>query len=94
MKCNRNRNRLHCQFNRNRRLHSRLNSEIFTLHHCALNRGLVAGFPPLSSFVMVMFQGRPLDCLCALNSDSPAASTTFAAKSRFVPATLLVGLQK
>jgi len=37
MKCNRN--RLHCQFNRNRRLRSRLNLEIFTLHHCVLNRG-------------------------------------------------------
>jgi len=32
MKCNRN--RLHCHFNRNRRLLSRLNLEIFTLHHC------------------------------------------------------------
>jgi len=37
MKCNRN--RLHCQFNRNRPLLSRLNLDIFTLHHCALNRG-------------------------------------------------------
>jgi len=37
MKCNRN--RLHCQFNRNRRLCSRLNLDIFTLHHCALSRG-------------------------------------------------------
>jgi len=37
MKCNRNRNRLHCQFNRNRRLRSRLGLDIFTLHHCALN---------------------------------------------------------
>jgi len=33
MKCN----RLHCQFNR--RLLSRLNLEIFTLHHCAINPG-------------------------------------------------------
>jgi len=30
MKCNRN--RLHCQLNRNRRLRSRLNLNIFTLH--------------------------------------------------------------
>jgi len=45
MKCNRN--RLHCQFNRNPRLHSRLNLEIFTLHHCALNcscGGLISSF--------------------------------------------------
>jgi len=34
-----NRNRLHCQFNRNRRLLSQLNLEIVTLHHCAMNRG-------------------------------------------------------
>jgi len=31
------RNRLHCQFNRNRPLLSRLNFEIFNLHHCAPN---------------------------------------------------------
>jgi len=37
MKCNRN--RLHCQFNRKRQLLSRLNLEIFTLYHCAKNRG-------------------------------------------------------
>jgi len=57
MKCNRN--RLHCQFNRNRRLGSRLILEIFTLHHCAMNRGC-GGW--VSSFIivfMVMFQGRP-----------------------------------
>jgi len=35
MKCNRN--RLYCQFNRNRLLLSRLDLEIFTLHHCAIN---------------------------------------------------------
>jgi len=34
-----NRNRLHFQFNRNRRLVWRINLEIFSLHHCALNRG-------------------------------------------------------
>jgi len=33
MKCN----RLHCQFNSIRRLLSRLNLEIFTLHHSAMN---------------------------------------------------------
>jgi len=43
---------------------------------------------------MVMFQGWPLDCPCALNPDSPATSTTFVAKSRFVPATIPVGRQK
>jgi len=37
MKCNRD--RLHCQFNRNRRLRSRLNFVIFILHHYVLNRG-------------------------------------------------------
>jgi len=46
MKCN----RLHCQFNRNRRLLSRLNLEIFTLHHCAMNRGW-GGWVP--SFIIV-----------------------------------------
>jgi len=42
MKCDRN--RLHCQFNRNRRLLSRLNLEIFTLHHCAKPRLWCLGF--------------------------------------------------
>jgi len=45
-----NRNRLHCQFNRNGRLLSRLNLEIFTLHHCAMNRGFGAWD---SSFIIV-----------------------------------------
>ena len=47
-----NRNRLHCQFNRNRRLRSRLNLDIFTLHHCALNRGC-GGW--VSSFIIVCY---------------------------------------
>jgi len=47
-----NRNRLHCQFNRNRRLLSRLNFEIFTLHHCAMNRGY-GGW--VSSFIIVCY---------------------------------------
>jgi len=55
---------------------------------------VAAGFPPLSSFVMVMFQGRPLARLCALNPDSPVASTTFVANSRFVAADLPIGRQK
>jgi len=50
MKCNRN--RLHCQFNRNRQLRSRLNLEIFTLHHRALNRGR-GGW--VSSFIIVSY---------------------------------------
>jgi len=50
MKCNRN--RLHCQFNRNRRLLSRLNLEIFTLHHCAMNRGCCGS---ISSFVGICY---------------------------------------
>ena len=55
---------------------------------------MAAGFPPLLSFVTLMFQGRPFPCLCALNPDSPVASTAFVANSRFVPATLLFGRQK
>jgi len=38
IKRNRNRIRLHSKFNRNRRLRSRLNLEIFTLHHWVMNR--------------------------------------------------------
>ena len=63
MKCNRNRSP--CQFNRNRWLRSRLNLEIFTLNHCALKGGYGGWFPPLSSFVMVMFQGRRFPGLCS-----------------------------
>jgi len=68
-----NRNRLHCQFHRNRRLLSRLiwkSSTYITAHPTAV---LVAEVLPLSSFVIVMFQGRPLVCLCVLNPDNPAA---------------------
>jgi len=81
MKC---RNRLHYQFNRNRRLLSRLNwrsSPYIILRWTAI---VVAGFSPSSSFVMVMFRGRPFPCLCALNPDSSAASTVFVANFRFV----------
>ena len=46
----------------------------------------MAEFPPLSSFVMVMFQGRIFSRLCGLNPDSPGVSTAFLANSRFVPA--------
>jgi len=42
LKCNRN--RLHCQFNRNRRLFSRLNLEIFNLSLCAEPRLWWMGF--------------------------------------------------
>ena len=55
---------------------------------------MAAGFPPLSSFVMVMFQGRLFARLCGLNPDSPGANTAFLANSRFVPASLPVGRQK
>ena len=48
----------------------------------------------MSSFAVVMFQGRLFPRLCALNLDSPAASTAFVANSRFVAATLHVGRQK
>jgi len=91
MKCNRN--RLHCQFNRNRRLRSRLNLEIFTLHRCALNRGC-GGWFSSGIIAFYMFQGKQLDRLRVLNPDSPAESTTFVANSRFVPVTLPVGRQK
>ena len=47
---------------------------------------LLAGFLPLSPFVMVMFQGRPFARLCALIPNSLAASTAFVANSCFVPA--------
>jgi len=43
---------------------------------------------------MVMFEGRPLARLCALNPDSPAASTAFVANSHFVADTLPVGRHK
>jgi len=86
-KMTRNRNWLHSKFNSNRRWLSRFNWKIFTLHHCTMNRGCIW----VSSFIIVswiMFQGWPLACLCALNPDSPAASTAFPANSRFVPAML------
>jgi len=54
---------------------------------------VAAEFPPLSSFVMDMFQGTPFARLSALNPGSPEASTTFVATSRFVPATLPVSRQ-
>jgi len=79
MKCNRNCNRLHCQFNRNPRLLLRFGLEIFTLHHCAMNRCCGGWVSSLSSFIMVMFQGRLITRLCALNPDSPRASTAFIA---------------
>jgi len=47
-----NRNRLHCQFNRNRRLLSRLNLEIITLHNCAMNSDC-GGW--ISSFIIVCY---------------------------------------
>jgi len=50
------RNRLHYQFNRNRRLISRLNLEFFALRQCAMNRGLGGWISPLSSIVIVKSQ--------------------------------------
>jgi len=61
MKCNRNRVRLHRQFNRNRRLLSRLNLEIFTLHHCAMNRGY-GGW--VSSFITVCYGVVSGEAIC------------------------------
>jgi len=40
---------------------------------------VVAGFPSLSLFGMIMFQGRLFTHLCGLNPDSPGASTAFVA---------------
>jgi len=42
---------------------------------------VVAGFPSLSSFVMVLFHRRPFAHLCALNPDSPGANTYVCSKS-------------
>jgi len=55
---------------------------------------VVPDFPRLSSFVMVMFQGRLFSPLCGLNPDSPGASTAFLDHSRFVPDSRPVGRQK
>jgi len=52
MKCNRN--RLHCQFNRNRRLRSRLKLEIFTYITVHWTAVVVDCFPPLSSFFICL----------------------------------------
>jgi len=81
------------QFNRNRRLVWRINLEIFTLHHCALNCGCCGW---VSSFIIVCYwyvSAKTISRLCALNPEIPAGST-FAANSRFVAATLPVGRQK
>ena len=55
---------------------------------------MVAGFLPLSSFVMFMSHRRLFIHLCGLNPDSPAASTALDVDSRFVPASLPVDHQK
>jgi len=58
MKCN------HCQFDRNLRLHSRLNLDVFTLHHCALN-GSCGGW--VSSFIIVYYgyvSGEAISSVC------------------------------
>jgi len=50
-----------CQFNRSRRLLSPLNLEIFTLHHCAMNRGC-GGW--VSSFVIVCYGYVSGEAIC------------------------------
>jgi len=55
---------------------------------------VVAECLPLSSLIMIMFQGRLFAYLCGLNPDNSAASTAFVVNSRFVPTTLPVGRQK
>ena len=55
---------------------------------------MVAGFPPLSSFGMVMFQGRLFTGQYGLNPDGPWSSTAFVACSRFVTPSLPVGRKK
>jgi len=65
MTCNRDRNRLHCKFNRNRPSISRLNLEIFILHHCAMNRsfgGWVSSFYHHLSWLC--FRGGHLPSVC------------------------------
>jgi len=44
---------------------------------------VAAEFPPLSLFVMVMFQERLFPSLCALNPDSPAANAEHSVCSDF-----------
>jgi len=68
--------------------------EIFTLHHCAVNRGCGGWVPSSSLFAMVVIHGRLFARLRALNPDSPGASTAFVASARFVPVSLTVGRQK
>jgi len=67
--------------------------DIFTLHHCALNRGCGDW---VSSFIIVFYgyvsEEAIFPSVC-VNPDSPVASTAFAANSRFVAATLPVGHQ-
>ena len=94
MTCSGNRNRLHCKFNRNRRFISRLNLEIFILHHCAMNRSFGGWVPPFIIICYGYASGEAICRLCALNPDNPAASTAFVANSRFAPASLPVGHQK
>ena len=53
-----NRNRLNCFLNNRNRLLSRLNLEIFILHHCAMNRGC-GGW--VSFFIMVCYGKRSTD---------------------------------
>jgi len=55
------RNRLHCQFNRIRRLVSRLNLEVLTLQHCAMNRGF-GGWA--SSFIIVYYGYASREAIC------------------------------
>jgi len=52
---------------------------------------VVAEFPPLSLFVMVIFQGRLFARLCGLIPDSSGVSAVFLANSRFVQGSLPVG---
>jgi len=89
-----NRNRLHCQFIHNRRLLSRLNLEIFTLHHCVMNRGY-GGW--VSSFIIICYgyaSGEAIYPSMWFKSRQSRASTAFLANSRFVPASLPIGRQQ
>ena len=54
----------------------------------------MAGFPLLSSFVMVMYHTGLFARLCRLNPDGLVASTAFVVNSRFVLDTRYVGRQK
>jgi len=59
-----NRNRLHCKFNRNRRLISRINLKIFILHHCAMNRSFGGCLSSYHHLLWLRFREGHLPSVC------------------------------